>query len=152
MDYNYYMSLAYNQALLAFDAKEAPIGCVIVLNGTVIGSGYNMRYTKKNVLYHAELIAINEASEAVGDWRLEGAVLFVTIEPCPMCAGAIIQARIKEVVFAAENKKAGCAGSVMNLFDETGFNHKVMVTKGIMAEECSALMSRFFLELRSNSL
>ena len=148
MDYNYYMSKAYEQALQAFKLNETPIGCVIVQNNDIIGRGSNMRNTKKNALYHAELIAINEACEKTGDWRLEDSIIFVTIEPCPMCAGAIIQARFKELVFGAPNKKAGCAGSVINIFNESGFNHRVMVTGGVMADECAALMSRFFSELR----
>ena len=142
------MSKAYEQARIAYEKNETPIGCVIVYNNEIIGRGHNMRNAKKNSLYHAELIAINEASGFIGDWRLEDAVIFVTVEPCPMCAGAIIQARIKEAVFGAENKKAGCAGSVTDLFSVRGFNHSVIVTRGIMKDECSGLMSRFFSELR----
>ena len=149
MDYEYYMKQAYDLAVYAYGQNETPIGCVIVTGGVVTGRGYNMRNTKKNALYHAELIAINEASAAAGDWRLEESVLFVTVEPCPMCAGAIVQARIREVVFGAENKKAGCGGSVMNLFD-AGFNHRVIVTKGVMEAECAALMSDFFSQLRGD--
>ena len=148
-DYNFFMAAAYEQALLAFEKKEAPIGCVIVHENEIIGRGYNMRNANKNVLGHAELVAINEASERTGDWRLEGAVLFVTVEPCPMCAGAIIQARVNEVVYGAENKKAGCGGSVVNLFEDNAFNHRVKVTRGVMERECSELMSLFFSELRS---
>ena len=148
MYYGYYMSKAYDLALRAFEAGEAPIGCVVVTNGGIVGAGYNMRNTKKNALYHAELIAINEACRAAGDWRLEDASVFVTIEPCPMCAGAIVQARVKEVAFGADNKKAGCGGSVLNLFDTAGFNHRVNVVRGVMEEECSALMSLFFSHLR----
>jgi len=148
MDYEYYMSKAYGLALKAFEAGEAPIGCVVVNNGEIIGAGYNMRNTKKNALYHAELTAIYEACRAAGDWRLEDASVFVTVEPCPMCAGAIVQARIKEVAFGADNKKAGCGGSVINLFDTAGFNHRVDVVRGVMEAECSALMSLFFSRLR----
>jgi len=142
------MSKAYDLALRAYEAGEAPIGCVVVINGGIVGAGYNMRNTKKNALYHAELIAINEACRAAGDWRLEDASVFVTIEPCPMCAGAIVQARVKEVAFGADNKKAGCGGSVLNLFETAGFNHRVNVVRGVMEEECSALMSLFFSRLR----
>ena len=148
MDYFYFMSKAYEQALIALERREAPIGCVVVYGGEIIGCGYNMRNAKKNALYHAELVAINEACARVGDWRLEGATLFVTVEPCPMCAGAIIQARMKEVAFGADNKKAGCAGSVTDLFNQRGFNHAVSVVRGIMREECQDLMSGFFSGLR----
>ena len=149
MDYAYFMAEAYKLAEMAFGEGEAPIGCVIVYNGEIVGRGRNMRNLKKNPLYHAELTAINEASGFFGDWRLEGASLFVTVEPCPMCAGAIIQARINELVFGAENRKAGCAGSVTDLFGEIKFNHRVTVKKGVMADECAELMSRFFARLRS---
>ena len=148
-DYLFFMSAAYEQALLAYEKKEAPIGCVVVFENEIIGRGYNMRNANKNVLGHAELVAIKEASERTGDWRLEGAVLFVTVDPCPMCAGAIIQARISEVVYGAENKKAGCGGSVLNLFEDYAFNHRVKVTRSVMESECSELMSLFFSELRS---
>jgi len=151
MDRVYYMSKAYEQALSAFEKKETPIGCVVVLGGEIIGRGHNLRNTKKNALWHAELIAINEACGFVGDWRLEGASLFVTVEPCPMCAGAIIQARIKEVAFGAVNGKAGCAGSVTDLFALRGFNHRVSVTGGVMKDECAELMSFFFAGLRDQS-
>ena len=152
MDYEFFMSQAYGLALKAFEAGETPIGCVVVNGGAVTGCGYNQRNTKKNALFHAELAAIYEACEAAGDWRLEDAALFTTIEPCPMCAGAIVQARIKEVVFGAENKKAGCGGSVLNLFDVAGFNHRVNVVKGVMETECAALMSLFFARLREKQI
>ena len=148
MDYSYFMRKAYEEALSAFKMDETPVGCVIVLDGKIIGRGFNRRNTEKNSLYHAEISAIDMACRNVGDWRLENAVLFVTVEPCPMCAGAIVQARIKEVVFGTENAKAGCAGSVLNILNHEGFNHQVIVTKGIMREECSLLMSRFFREFR----
>lgn len=148
MDYDFYMAQAYREALLAFDINEVPIGCVIVLNNEIIGRGYNRRISEKNVLYHAEMIAINEACKFVGDWRLEDAVLFVTVEPCAMCAGAILQARIKEVVFGAKNSKAGCAGSVINVLNNAGFNHQVVVTENIMTEQCGRIMSDFFRQFR----
>ena len=144
MDYNYYMQKAYEQAKKAYEEDEVPIGCVIAYEGKIIGKGYNKRNAKKNTLYHAEIEAINEASAVIGDWRLEDCILFVTVEPCPMCAGAIVQARIKEVVFGTRNKKAGCCGSVLNLLNCDGFNHKVIITEGIMQEKCSNLMSEFF--------
>ena len=118
-----YMKIALQEAKKAYDSNEVPIGCVIVYNDEIIGRGANMRITDKNVLSHAEIIAINEACGFMGDWRLEDCTLYVTVEPCPMCAGAIVQARIKKVVFGAENPKAGCAGSIVNLLQNDNFNH-----------------------------
>ncbi len=140
--------MALEQARLAYESEEVPIGCVIVYNDNVIGKGANMRVTKGNVLAHAEIMAIDEACGYMGDWRLEDCVLFVTVEPCPMCAGAILQARIKEVVFGARNPKAGCAGSIYNLLNDDRFNHKAIVTEGIREEECSELMRSFFRNFR----
>ncbi|MCD8239289.1 MAG: tRNA adenosine(34) deaminase TadA [Clostridiales bacterium] len=142
--YDYYMGLAIEEAKKAYEINEVPIGCVIVYNGEVIGKGYNSRISGKNPLLHAEIKAINEASAAVGDWRLEGCTLFVTIEPCPMCAGAILQGRMERVVFGAENPKAGCCGSILNLMDDDRFNHKVDVVKGVRKDECAGLMKDFF--------
>ena len=150
MDYNYYMQKAYEQAKKAYLIDEVPIGCVIVYNGKIIGKGYNKRNSKKNSLFHAEIEAINEACEFIGDWRLEDCTLFVTVEPCPMCAGAIVQARVKEVVFGTRNKKAGCCGSVLDILNCDGLNHQVDVTEGIMQEKCSSLMSDFFKQKREN--
>lgn len=144
----FYMEKAYEQALEAYESNETPIGCVIVHDDKIISSGYNLRNTKKNPLYHAELIAINEAAGYFNDWRLEGAVIYVTVEPCPMCTGAIIQSRIKRLVYGTENRKAGCAGSIINLFEQPGLNHKVEITSGVMRTETSELMSRFFEQLR----
>ena len=151
MDYNYYMQKAYEQAKKAYDADEVPIGCIISYNGKIIGRGYNKRNSGKNPLMHAEIEAINEACKIIGDWRLEDCILFVTVEPCPMCAGAIVQARIKEVVFGTRNKKAGCGGSVLNILDCDGFNHQVKITEGIMSEKCGALMSDFFKKRREKN-
>ena len=125
-----------------------PIGCVIVFDGKIIARGYNRRNTDRNTLSHAELNAIKKASKKLGDWRLEGCTMYVTLEPCQMCAGAIVQARIDEVVIGSMNPKAGCAGSVLNLLDIPQFNHQVKITRGILQEECSALLSDFFRELR----
>ncbi len=149
MDYNYYMQKAFEEAKKAFAVNEVPIGCVIVFNGKIIGKGFNKRNTEKNSLCHAEIEAINQACKIIGDWRLEDCILFVTVEPCPMCAGAIVQARIKEVVFGTRNKKAGCCGSVLNLLNCDGFNHQVEITEGIMQEKCSSLMSNFFKKRRT---
>ena len=144
----FYMQKAYALAKKAYRAAETPIGCVIVYNGRVIAAGRNRRNAKKNPLYHAEISAINKAAAFFGDWRLEDAVIYVTCEPCPMCAGAIIQSRIKRLVYGARSKKAGCAGSVADLFAENGFNHKVEVSGGCLEEKCSLLLSAFFRKLR----
>lgn len=148
MDYEKYMDMALEQAQIAYDNNEVPIGCVIVYNDEVIGKGANLRVTKGNVLAHAEIIAINEACGFMGDWRLENCTLFVTVEPCPMCAGAILQARVKEVVFGTRNPKAGCAGSIYNILQEDRFNHQVEITEGIRQEECAKLMKDFFKRFR----
>ena len=116
--------------------------------GRVIARGYNRRNTDGNTLAHAELTAIRKATKVIGDWRLEGCTIYVTLEPCPMCAGAIVQARIPECVIGCMNPKAGCAGSVINLLDMQGFNHQVQVRRGVLEEECSKLMKEFFRELR----
>lgn len=143
-----FMLEAYAQALLAFECDETPVGCVIVKDGLVIARGHNLRNTMKNSLYHAELLAIDQACRCVGDWRLEGCDIFVTVEPCPMCAGAIVQARMDAVVFGAANRKAGCGGSVLNLFNQDAFNHRPEVRSGVLGEQCGALMSEFFKRFR----
>lgn len=143
-----YMREAYRQARKAYALGEVPIGCVIVYDGKIIGRGYNRRNTDKSTLSHAELTAIKKASRVIGDWRLEGCTLYVTLEPCQMCAGAIVQARIPRVVMACRNPKAGCAGSVLDILDNPSFNHQVEVACGVMEEECAALLKTFFKELR----
>ena len=143
-----YMKDAIRQAKKAYDLEETPIGCVLVHEGKVIARGYNKRNKKKNTLAHAEMIVIDKASRVLGDWRLEECTMYVTLEPCPMCAGAILQARIPKVVIGSTNPKAGCAGSVINLLDMAGFNHQVEVVQGVLEEECSQLMRDFFKELR----
>ena len=143
-----YMRQAIVQAKKAYAKEETPIGCVIVYEDKITARGYNKRNEKKNTLAHAEILAINKASRVLGDWRLEECTLYVTLEPCPMCAGAIVQARIPRVVVGSRNPKAGCAGSVMNILQTPGFNHQVEVTSGVLGEECSQLMSGFFQELR----
>lgn len=143
-----FMKEAIKQAKKAAAIGEAPIGAVIVQNGTIIARGYNKRETKKNALLHAEIIAINKAAKKLGGWRLPQCEMYVTLEPCPMCAGAIIQARIDNVYFGAYDKKAGCAGSVINLFESGLFNYCVNVSGGIMQEECAALLTNFFRDLR----
>ena len=148
MDHELYMKEAYKLAEKAYRLEETPIGCVIVRDGRIIGKGYNRRNKKKNSLAHAEVMAIAQACKKVGDWRLEDCTLYVTLEPCPMCAGAIVQARLPLVVIGARNPKAGCAGSVIDLFNVGGFNHRVELVEGIMGEECEQLMTGFFRELR----
>lgn len=143
-----FMKEALRQARKAYKLGESPIGCVVVYEGKIIARGYNRRNTDKSTLSHAEIIAIRKAAKVVGDWRLEGCTLYVTLEPCQMCAGAIVQARIDRVVMGCRNAKAGCAGSVINLLQMEGFNHRVELTEGVLAEESSALMKGFFRELR----
>lgn len=143
-----YMKEAVRQAKKAYALKEVPIGCVIVCEGKIIARGYNRRNTDKNTLSHAELNAIKKASKKLGDWRLEGCTMYVTLEPCQMCAGALVQSRIDKVVIGCMNQKAGCAGSVLNLLQIEGFNHKVEIEKGVLEKECSQMLSEFFKELR----
>lgn len=143
-----YMKEAIRQAKKAYALDEVPIGCVIVQNGKIIARGYNRRNTDKNTLAHAELTAIKKASQKTGDWRLEDCTLYVTLEPCQMCAGAIVQSRMGRVVIASMNPKAGCAGSVLNLLQMSQFNHQVEIEKGVLGEECSQMLSNFFKELR----
>lgn len=143
-----FMKEAIRQAKKAEALEEVPIGCVIVYEGKIIARGYNRRNTDKNTLSHAELNAIRKASKKLGDWRLEGCTMYVTLEPCQMCSGALVQSRIDEVVIGCMNAKAGCAGSVMNLLQVDGFNHQVKITQGVLEEECSAMLSDFFRRLR----
>ncbi|MCI8838414.1 MAG: nucleoside deaminase [Hungatella sp.] len=143
-----YMREAIRQARKAGILNEVPIGCVIVCEDRIIARGYNRRIVDKNAAAHAEMIAIRKACKKMGDWRLEGCVMYVTLEPCPMCAGAIVQARIPKVVIGCMNPKAGCAGSVLNMFQEPGFNHQVETETGILEEECSGLLKAFFKTLR----
>ena len=143
-----FMKQALLQAKKAKELGEVPIGCVIVQDGKVIGRGYNRRNTDKSTLSHAEITAIRKASKKLNDWRLEECTLYVTLEPCQMCAGAIVQARIPEVYMGCMNPKAGCAGSILNILQMPEFNHQVAVTRGILEEECSNMLKTFFKELR----
>ena len=143
-----FMKAALKQAQKAYAIDEVPIGCVIVQNGHIIARGYNRRNIDKNTLAHAELSAIRKASKKTGDWRLEDCTMYVTLEPCQMCAGAIVQSRMKRVVIASMNAKAGCAGSVLNLLQMQQVNHQVEITQGVLEEECSRMLSSFFRELR----
>ncbi len=143
-----FMKEALRQAKKAYKLREVPIGCVIVYEGKIIARGYNRRNTDKNTTAHAEIAAIKKASRILGDWRLEGCTIYITLEPCQMCAGAIVQSRITRCVIASRNPKAGCAGSVLNLLDHPGFNHRVELIDGVLEEECSSFLSSFFSELR----
>ena len=143
-----YMKMAVKLAKKAASMGEVPIGCVIVYEDRVIGRGYNRRKTDKNTLSHAEITAIRKASRVIGDWRLEGCTMYVTLEPCQMCAGAIVQARMDRVVIASMSPKSGCAGSILNLLQMEEFNHQVEITKGVLADECSVMLSEFFTDLR----
>ncbi|MGN1333172.1 MAG: tRNA adenosine(34) deaminase TadA [Lachnospiraceae bacterium] len=143
-----YMREALKQARKAYALGEVPIGCVIVYEDKIIARGYNRRNTDKNTLSHAEITAINRASKKLGDWRLEGCTLYVTLEPCQMCAGAIIQSRISKVVMGAMNPKAGCGGSILNILQMAEFNHQAEVERGILEKECSEILQDFFKALR----
>ena len=142
------MKEAIKEGKKAAKIMEVPIGAIIVHEGQIIGRGYNQRNTRKSTLAHAELIAIEKASKVMGDWRLEGCTMYVTVEPCPMCAGAIVQARLDEVVIGTMNPKAGCAGSIYNLLEDSRFNHQVKVITGVCQEACATMMSEFFRRLR----
>ena len=142
------MKEAIRQARKAGKLDEVPIGCVIVRDGKIIARGYNRRNTEKSTLAHAEIQAIRKASKVVGDWRLEDCTMYITLEPCQMCAGAIVQARIPKVVIGSRNPKAGCAGSILDLLHVPAFNHQVELEEGVLQEECSEMLTSFFRELR----
>ena len=144
-----FMKAALAQAKKAAAIDEVPIGCVIVYEGKIIARGYNKRTKEKNTLSHAEMNAIRKASKYLGDWRLEGCTMYITLEPCPMCAGAIVQARVDRVVIGSMNAKAGCAGSVTNLLQMEGLNHRVEMTTDVLHDECSEMLSSFFKDLRA---
>lgn len=146
-----YMQLAFLEAQKAYNIMEVPVGAIIVKDNIVIGSGYNKKETNKNPLSHAEMEAIYNACKYIGDWRLQGASMYVTAEPCIMCAGAIIHARIEKVYFGVNEPKFGGVLSITNIFDINNLNHKVEYIYGLMSEEISKLMKSFFLQLRNNS-
>lgn len=146
-----YMKAAIKEAKKALALGEVPIGCVIVYENKIIGRGYNRRNTDKSTLSHAELTAIQKASRKMGDWRLEDCRIYITLEPCQMCSGAIVQARISECIIGCMNPKAGCAGSILNILKMQEFNHQVPLTKGILEEECSQLLKEFFTDLRKRN-
>ncbi len=144
----FYMGEALKEAQKAFDINEVPIGCVIVHKDEIIATGFNMRNTNKNTLDHAEIIAINKACEVLKDWRLEECTMYVTVEPCPMCSGAIVQSRLDKVVFGTFNKKAGFCGSVLNIMQMDELNHKVEIESGVLEEDCKEMMQSFFRNFR----
>ena len=146
-----YMRQALKEAKKAYALGEVPIGCVVVREGKIIARACNRRNTDKNTLSHAEISAIRKASKKTGDWRLEGCTLYVTLEPCQMCAGACMQSRIDRVVIGCMSPKSGCAGSVINILQMPEFNHRVDIVKGVLEEECSRLLSGFFAELRERN-
>jgi tRNA(adenine34) deaminase len=148
MNDEYYMRLAIEEAKKAEKIGEVPIGAVIVKDGAVIARAHNLRETQQRSIAHAEVLAIDEACKAIGSWRLEEATLYVTLEPCAMCAGAIVLSRVKRVVFGASDPKGGCAGTLMNLLQEKRFNHQVEIVSGVLQEECSQILSEFFRQLR----
>ena len=145
-----FMKEAIRQAKKAEAIGDVPIGCVIVHEGRIIARGYNRRNKDKTVLAHAELQAMKKACRIIGDWRLEGCTMYITLEPCQMCAGAIVQARVDRVVIGSMNRKAGCAGSILNLLQMKEFNHQTDLHKGVLEEECSQMLSDFFRKLREN--
>lgn len=152
MNHETFMKQAIAEALKAQAIDEVPIGAVIVHHGEIIGRGHNLRETKQNPTYHAEMMAIDEASRTLGTWRLEDCVLYATLEPCVMCSGAIVMSRIPVVVYGAADPKGGCSGSLMNLLNEPRFNHRATVISGICHDECSTMLSDFFKHLRQKKL
>lgn len=144
-----FMALAIAAAREAERQGDIPIGCVIVHEGKVIATAHNRRELDQDPLAHAELLALHEASKALGSWRLENCALYVTLEPCPMCAGAIILSRVAEVYYGASDPKAGCCGSLMNLLEDSRFNHQPKVVSGVLAEECGGMLSDFFRRIRA---
>jgi len=149
-EHEFFMREAIHEARIAADQGETPVGAVIARGGQIIGRGHNRRETDKDPTAHAEMIAIRQASQALGGWRLLGCTLYVTLEPCIMCAGAMVLARLPRVVFGAYDPKAGAAGSVIDVLTANDFNHAVEVTGGILADECATLLKEFFLELRKS--
>lgn len=148
--FHIYMEQALLEARKAYELDEVPIGAVVVKDGEIIGRGHNLRETCKDPTLHAEMVAIRQAAEILGGWRLTGCELYVTVEPCPMCAGAMIQARIDRLIFGAGDPKAGCAGTLYNLLQDSRFNHQVEIVKGILEEECRQIMKDFFRQKRNS--
>lgn len=148
----FFMENALEEAKIAYELLEVPIGAIIVKDNQIIGRGYNRRNSDKDPLAHGEIIAISQAARVVGDWRLEDCTMYITLEPCPMCAGAIVQSRIPRVVIGAPNFKSGSAGTIINILNVQEFNHQVDITTGVLEETCSQLLKDFFKELRKNDI
>ncbi len=148
--HQFYMRMAYQQAMAAFEADEVPVGCVIIHEGRTIAAAYNQREQLKDPTAHAEMIAITQAAESLGGWRLENCALYVTLEPCPMCAGAIVQARIPMVVYGARDPKAGAVDSLYNLLNDSRLNHRAEVVDGVDADRCSVILTEFFRRKRAS--
>jgi len=149
MTHTHFMQWAFAEAQAAYALGEVPIGCVVVHAGEVIGRAHNRRTLDGNVLHHAEILAIDQACRALGDWRLENCTAYVTLEPCAMCAGAMLQARLPVLVYGAASPKAGCAGSLCNLLDMPGANHRAQIIPGVMEAACAALLQEFFTRFRT---
>lgn len=147
----YFMQIAFNEAYKAYSIGEVPVGAIIVNNQKIIAAGYNMRETLKDPTAHAEIIAIKKASEVLGGWRLIGCTMYVTVEPCAMCAGAIVNSRIERLVIGAKDPKMGACGSVINIVQNEDFNHRADITWGVMKDECSEIMKDFFRKLRERN-
>ncbi len=147
-NHEYYMNVALEEAKKAYSKGEVPIGAVLVVNGEIVAKAHNMRENNQQALHHAEIIAIEEACRKIGFWRLDNSYLYSTVEPCVMCSGAIVQARIENVIYGASDPKNGCCGSKINLVDSNMFNHRANVISGVLASECSQLMGDFFRQLR----
>ena len=147
----FFMREALKETQKAYDQAEVPIGAVVVLNGEIIGRGHNLREKEQDATLHAEIKAIRQANQHLGSWRLEDCELFVTLEPCPMCSGAMILARMKKVIFGAFDPKAGTAGTFMNLLQDSRFNHQVEVEQGVLEEECQEILRSFFKGLRERN-
>ena len=150
-DNSRYMQYAIREAMRAEEEGEVPIGCVIIHNGEIIGKAHNQRERLQDPTAHAEVLAITQAANSLGSWRLENTKLFVTLEPCPMCAGAIILARVAEVYFGAYDPKAGVCGTLMNLLEDRRFNHQPIVTPGLCGDECGAMLTNFFRRIRGQT-
>jgi tRNA(adenine34) deaminase len=152
MDHEAFMREALREAEKALGKGEVPVGAVVALNGEIISRGHNQRETKRDATAHAEIIALREAGKKLSNWRLSGALLYVTLEPCPMCAGAMLQSRIDRVIYGADDPKAGSAGTLINILQFPGFNHSVKITSGILADDCGAILQKFFKERRNKSI
>lgn len=147
----YYMNEALKEAKKAYEIDEVPVGCVIVKDGEIIARGHNKVENHKKAISHAEILAIEKASELIGDWRLNGCTVYATLEPCPMCAGALVRSRVDRLVIGIQDSKRGCAGSVYNLLEDSRFNHTLEVTRDVLADEAHDLLKKFFENKRNRT-